>query len=346
MMDTLSRSAPARAANARLLDWTVAVLGIWLIGAVHLDAWAHHRVALETFFTPWHGVLYAGFLALAVVLAGTALRRRRRGEAMSAGYDLSLAGVMVFLAGGVADMIWHTLLGIEVNVEALLSPPHLVLAVGGALIITGPIRSAWARGTGGEVDPAPWPALVALAMLLAQLAFFTAYASPLSEAMLAQGARPATEQGIFLAQGLAVAGILVQTVLLMGVVLVVMGRWRLPFGGFTLVLTLSSLLTVAVHETFRLLPVGLLSGLAADLLYAWLRPAPGRPRALRVFAFTVPAIFYALYFAALALTGGIWWAVHLWTGDILLAGISGWLLSYLMVPPAMPRTRPGEAQVV
>lgn len=79
MMDTMSHStSPVRTATPRLLDWTVAILGIWLIGAVHLDAWAHHRVALETFFTPWHGVLCAGFLA--ALLVGTAIRRRRRGE--------------------------------------------------------------------------------------------------------------------------------------------------------------------------------------------------------------------------------------------------------------------------
>lgn len=284
-MDTISRAtSPVRTASPRLLDWTVAVLGIWLIGAVHFDAWAHHRVALETCFTPWHGVLYAGFLALAAVLAGTAIRHRRRGEAMPAGYDLSLGGVIVFLAGGVADMIWHTLLGIEVDVEALLSPPHLMLALGGALIVAGPIRSAWSRRTRDGEDPAPWPALVALAMLLAQLAFFTAYASPLSEAMLAQGAPPTTEEGIFLVQGLGVAGILVQTVLLMGVVLVTIRSWRMPFGGLTLGLMLSSLLSVAVHETFRLLPVGVLSGLSADLLYARLRPSSQRLVAMRVFA--------------------------------------------------------------
>lgn len=90
MMDTMSHStSPVRTATPRLLDWTVAILGIWLIGAVHLDAWAHHRVALETFFTPWHGVLCAGFLA--ALLVGTAIRGRRRGEEHPAGRDRGVA---------------------------------------------------------------------------------------------------------------------------------------------------------------------------------------------------------------------------------------------------------------
>jgi hypothetical protein len=37
------------------------------------------------------------------------------------------------------------LFGIKVDLEALLSPTHLLLAVGGALISTGPLRTALNR---------------------------------------------------------------------------------------------------------------------------------------------------------------------------------------------------------
>jgi hypothetical protein len=55
---------------------------------------------------------------------------------------------------------------------------------------------------------------------------------------------------------------------------------------------------------------------------------------VRIFAFLVPAILYGLYFAALALTGPIWWTVHMWAGAVVLAGLAGWLVSYLVVPGA------------
>jgi hypothetical protein len=32
-------------------------------------------------------------------------------------------------------------------------------------------------------------------------------------------------------------------------------------------------------------------------------------------------------------TQGLDWSVHLWTGSIVLAGVVGWLLSYLIVLP-------------
>jgi hypothetical protein len=59
-------------------DWVMAGLGSWLIGGLYLDGWAHiHVPALETFFTPWHAVLYSGYLAGAATLAGAGARRGR-----------------------------------------------------------------------------------------------------------------------------------------------------------------------------------------------------------------------------------------------------------------------------
>jgi hypothetical protein len=59
----------------------------------------------------------------------------------------------------------------------------------------------------------------------------------------------------------------------------------------------------------------------------------GRSGALRLFAFAVPVSYYAFYFAALKVTQGLGWSVHLWTGSIVLAGVIGLLLSYLIIPP-------------
>ncbi len=126
-------------------DWIVAALLVWLVGGLYLDGWAHHHEALDSFFTPWHAVFYSGFLVVASVLVVSFVRNRTRGyswrEAMQPGYGLSLLGVSIFALGGVSDMIWHMLFGIEVNVDALLSPTHLLLAVGMALIVSGPLRA-------------------------------------------------------------------------------------------------------------------------------------------------------------------------------------------------------------
>lgn len=330
--------AQAQLQSSPRFDWVVILLGLWMVGGVHLDAWAHHQFEVETFFTPWHGVLYSGFLALAAVLMGTYINNLRRGynwrHAMPDGYGLSLAGAGVFMVGGFADMLWHTLFGIEVDIEALLSPTHLLLAYGSALIVTGPLRAAWRR----PVDVSRrWigftPTILSLALLLAELSFFTAYAHPLSDTIVAMGHRPPGDvQGINF-QGLGISAILLQSAIMMGVILLAVRRWRLPIGGLTLIITVAYGLTVSIHEDFFLIPFEILAGLAAETLYWWLKPSLERPASFRWFAFGAPVIFYALYFLTLALTGGVWWTVHLWAGAILLSGVAGWLLSYAFVPP-------------
>jgi hypothetical protein len=320
-------------------DWVIVVLGLWLMGGVHLDAWAHHQFKLETVFTPWHAVLYSGFLALAGVLLGAFVRNIRQGvttwrQAMPDGYGLSLVGAAIFLAGGSGDMLWHTLFGIEVGIEALLSPTHLLLAYGGALMVTGPLRAAWRRPA--DISQS-WigftPALLSLALLLAELSFFTAYAHPLSDTMVATGHRPSSDVQAFNLQGLGISAILLQTAIMMGVILLAVRRWRLPIGGLTLIITVAYGLTVSIHENFFLIPFEILAGLTTEVLYWWLKPSLGRPISFRWFAFGVPVLFYALYFLTLALTGGVWWTVHLWAGAILMSGIAGWLLSYAFIAP-------------
>lgn len=323
--------------NRGRYSWIITGLSLWLIGGIHLDAWAHHQFELETFFTPWHGVLYSGFLALAIVLSATFIRNLKQGhvwqEAMPAGYEFALLGVLIFLAGGLGDMLWHITFGIEVNIEALLSPTHLLLAVGGGLMITGPLRAAWWQ-TSPRVS---WAALTSLALLLALLTFFTAYASPLSEGQFARGLAPTgAPASQYLSEAVGVAGILIQTVLMVGVLLLAIRRWTLPFGSLTLLLTLSTLLTVSVHADWSLLPLATLTGLAGDALIHQWKPSAARRAAFRRLAFVLPVIFFSLYFATLALSGGLWWKIHVWAGAIVLSGIVGWLLSYAFVPPDQP----------
>ena len=58
-----------RAVSSLAYDRWMVGLSAWLIGGVFLDGWAHVNLpGLETFFTPWHAVLYSGFLAVAALI--------------------------------------------------------------------------------------------------------------------------------------------------------------------------------------------------------------------------------------------------------------------------------------
>jgi hypothetical protein len=176
-----------RPAGSRRLDWSAAVLGLWLMLGMFLDGFAHHNLleSLETFFTPWHGILYSGFLALAGFILFHQVRNMLNGypwnRALPAGYSLALIGIALFGLGGLGDLIWHTLFGVEEGVEALLSPTHLLLAAGGLLLTTGPLRAGLRRFA--DAPKPGWknlaPALLSALLFLSVLTFFTEYANTL-----------------------------------------------------------------------------------------------------------------------------------------------------------------------
>jgi hypothetical protein len=61
-----------------------------------------------------------------------------------------------------------------------------------------------------------------------------------------------------------------------------------------------------------------------------------RPTQVRVFAFAVPVLYFGALFFSLLITDGMWWAIHMWAGVPLLAGVVGLFLSYLAFPPSIP----------
>ena len=327
-------------------DWVMVALSTWLVGGAFLDGWAHnHHKVDASFFTPWHAVLYTGFLALACWTVGALVNNRARGlrwqYALPPGYELALRGILVFAAGAIGDLIWHQVFGVEQSIEALYSPTHLTLAVGSALIVSGPFRAAWRRVDGAS--PPGWqqlsPMLLSLTLMLASFSFSAQVIHPLvplRRAMLV----PSTDALLFYLQILTIASVLVQVLLRMGLILLALRRWRLPPGSLTLVFTLNGLAmcTLDPRDEYGLLVPVILAGAVADGWLCLLQPTPERPWRFRLFAFTVPVVFYLFYFSALWLTHGYWWSVHLWTGTIVLGGLAGWLLSYLIVLPREGRS--------
>jgi len=174
---------PGYPAGGLRFDWAFIGLSIIFIAGLWVDAWAHFHAQVDaSFFTPWHFLFYSAFGMTALFTGVNQWRNLNKGyafrRALPEGYWLALVGVMIFSVGGVGDMIWHTLFGIETGSEALTSPSHITLAVGMCLVFTGPLRAAWLRG-----NVRGWrnlgPAIVSAALLLTMLAFFTSYAHPL-----------------------------------------------------------------------------------------------------------------------------------------------------------------------
>ena len=353
MRQSITKATTLSPASDLQFDWIMVLLTLWGIVGLFLDGWAHTNLPrLETFFTPWHGVLYSGYVAVAATLIIRSIRNlgeiprenwaRRWLEAIPAAYVPSLLGVVIFAVSGVGDLLWHVLFGIERSVEALLSPTHLGLAIGGGLVATGPLRAAWQRSASEK--GMSWrqlgPALASIIFTLSLLTFFTEYVSPFVNPW------PVYTGPFFAEFGplLGIAGIIMYSGMLMSFVLLALRRWQLPWGVFTLIFTLNTGLMSVFNPDIvpYLLPGVFLAGVAADIFYQTLRPSQERVTLVRFFAFIVPTTFFVCYFLNLAIVGplqfqgGITWSIHFWTGACVIAGITGFLLSFVMFPPAIP----------
>jgi hypothetical protein len=363
-IDTVGVSLPtekekARAVSSLRFDWIMVAVSVWWLGGLFIDGWAHSNIPqLETFFTPWHAVFYSGYLAVALTLLVQILLNLRQSalvtggstpslvklvrenlpsnrwlRAIPNGYGLSVLGVAIFGVSGIGDLTWHLILGIERSTEALLSPTHLGLALGIGLALSGPLRAAWRRPEGTPSWRQLGPAIFSLTFTFSLLTFFTVYASPLVTPW------PIIDTGSSPTRG--ITDILLITALSMSFVLLALRRWRLPFGTFTFMFGLNGALMVVFSPDSLLVsvPTALLGGLAADLLYRFLQPSLDQPSSVRLFAFLVPLVFYTLYFVDLAIVGpiifqgGILWSAPFWAGAPVIAGITGFLLSYVMLPP-------------
>lgn len=320
-------------------DWLAVLLLAWPVLGAYADTWAHKHIVdeLEDFFTPWHAVLYSGLLVATLFMAGVYLQNRRKGyrwpEALPAGYQLSFIGMILSLIGGAGDGIWHTLFGIEEGLDAGLSPTHLLVGLSMALMASGPLRAAWHRTKPTTLLPALFSLTFTLAMLSVLSLFVHPFVFPFAGA---DHAPAGTYDLLFNAQALGVVATLIQTTVLMAFILMLIRRWSLPFGSLTLVLTLLGLMLSIVEYEFQLIVPAMIGGLVGDGLIKWLRPGVSRPGSFRQFAFLMPTFLYLAYFLTIALTEGFWWSIHLWTGNVVLAGLVGWALSYLIIPPPIP----------
>src|SRR5258708_10428205 len=108
-IDTIGFSFPtankkARAVSSRRFDWIMVVVSVWWLGGLFIAGWAHSNIPqLETFFTPWHAVLYSRYLAVAITLIGTILLNLRRSAVRAGG---SVPSPVTFVRNSLSGNRW------------------------------------------------------------------------------------------------------------------------------------------------------------------------------------------------------------------------------------------------
>ena len=111
-------------------DLAAALLGTWVVGGLFMDGWAHvNQPGLETFFSPWHAIFYAGFLVSAVVLARLVARFQRGGRPLV--HHLGLADLDAGL--GILLLALQELLEVGVHPRVAAGPAVVLLIAKHAL---------------------------------------------------------------------------------------------------------------------------------------------------------------------------------------------------------------------
>lgn len=335
-MDTLTTSHRTTSASRRE-NLLTSLFATWLIVGLFVDGWAHNNLSeLETFWTPWHGLFYSGFAATGAWIVWMVRKRLLDGAALAdsvpIGYRSSIVGLAVFAVGGAGDAIWHTVLGVETDVDALFSPTHILLVTGIMLIVTGPIRSLGARFPSRRVPKGEFlPAGISMTLSLLLVAFFTMYSWAPTSGIYEAPFVPNRAGGFEAVFGVLL--ILVTTVTVSSAVLWLASRWRVPFGTFTVMLTVIGLLMSGMLDEFgqpwEVLPAAT-AGLAADLLILRFDPAPHRMSSWMLFGGAVPLAMWTTHFALFAGFRDLGWTAELWGGVPVLGAMTGALLAYLI----------------
>lgn len=323
------------------LDFLVSICALWSACGFLLDTWAHGHVPVETFFTPYHGVAYSGIFAGAAVIAVYGMR-----GGIPRSYRVPLLGIPLFILSGVADLAWHTFLGIEQGVDAVLSPTHLGLGVGILLISSAPIASALRNR---EQLRTLWdllPLVFSLAAWIELLHFGTAYAfdpgagllnAPPPTAPFSPDYLTALSIGYY-KLGTGVLVVIFQSVLMAGFALFAGARFALRPGALTILYVLGNFATAAAFTNdtpllATVLAMSVVAGITGD--YIATRHDPRRSlRAYHLLGIGVPVAYFATYFIMTGATEGLWWDWNVTLGSLIWAGGIGFGLSLLAGPRA------------
>lgn len=338
LASALRAQAVPRALPSRVVDIGATVLAGWLIFGVYLDGWAHNTQLPDSFWTPWHAVLYSGYGALALFLTLVVGQGVRSGltlpDAIPDGYAPSVLGAAIFGAGGAFDMVWHSVIGIERGLDTLFSPSHLMLAIGIVLLVTGPLRSVWRRGPVSRASLDGALALVSLAMVLLIITFMFQFATPFAFTPGTPGDARNGELG----QVRALFGVLTFTAVLVSLVLLAAREGVLLPGSITILLLADAVAMFTMRANNQLVQrdviysTALVAGIAGDVMLWRLRPGRSSIVGVRVIATALPAFFFLWYYGGVAVRIGTWWTPHAVTGMGVLAGLTGLLVSYLVFP--------------
>jgi hypothetical protein len=343
--------------------------------ALFMDGWRHNNLTgIDNFWSAAHILMYAGLTGTGVWIAIVLLRYQKGLDDLDwslvpRGYGLAFIALPLAAIAGPADFMWHSAYGFENQIDSVYSPPHQGLFIAGALLAAIPAAAAWQRrGTVPSLRE-HLPTLFSVSSVAGVMLFvmhqlvpfysgvsttqdfqndiarFNDAFAPGDKAHHIEGlAKAITHYGdnafpyYFYTTHYTAAGMFLFTTVLLGAVLLMRRRWRLPFGSLTIMFTWLALLfpLLSEYRQWKLAPALILAGVAGDLLFARYEAPHGPTRVgrIRFVAAAIPPILWALFFLCVQLfEGGLGWHTTVWFGVLVTSAALGYALSVAIFAP-------------
>lgn len=289
------------------------------------------------FLSGWHLVLYGGVASVGAFIGIGAVRR---GPGYVRSVSTAVIGFVLLSIGGVADALWHEVFGTEAAVEALVSPPHLLVFAGLAFLLTAPVVILWQRpatriGLLGSVA-----VVVSIVSMLLVTSLFTGFLSPLAGGLSLQAGYVEPLVGESIADYDVVRGLAITvwtSTILAAAVSVVLIRFRLTPGILLLGFTALGVPPLVVSETDSIYPL-CFGFVAAGIVVEACVLAIGRPTLGRIGAAltgaAVGSTLWAVTFLGLAADDRLLWTEALTLGAVTLSALVGAAVGGLVALPA------------
>jgi hypothetical protein len=334
-MVTQKRQQPV---SSLAFDALYAVLTIVLAVGIFIDVWSHSTFGPDqSVLSPYHFLFYSAMGTIGGLLLFTHTTNLRQGYKWSAalpvGYGFSFFGVIFFTVAGIFDLGGHALFGFETGLEAIMSPTHMMLFIGWFIVAIAPIRAAFhkfksepARNLGQQL-----PMILALVSALCAATLASFYYTPLNEMSYAvQEMRVLNEEDALVME---IAGIFIQTGVLMSVLTWIISNIKLKVGILSLLfflfgvlLAITNLAPIAIVNTF-------LGGILIEVAYQILQPTRQQVLRFCLFGFVAPILLWGSYYGFYLVSGvggGLWVTGYVWLGTVFQTGFIGLALAYFV----------------
>jgi hypothetical protein len=349
MYAAISESASPRSTLPE--DTVFALLGLAVVSSMYADGRAHILGLPDSFFTPWHAFLYGGLALMILWLAIMSRRAARRSgaqplAAIPAGYGTSAVGAALFAVGGIADMVWHLIFGVEFGIDALLSPSHLLLFIGGGLLLSGPLL-AFRRRAETRL-PARIPALLSVIGITGVAAFALSFLSAfLTDApTIPLSHEPEGTEAHLVSDGLASAGLgsFIVTSLVLVLPAVYLLRARVWFAGaLTVLITTVAAMASSLSgfQNLQIVAAAFVSAVLVDTSVVVFRRRTNELVLELLVAAALPLLVWIGQLIAIAVRHGLGWSEDMRSGVVLVSALVGFLVVFVT---GSPRTMTGTTK--